>query len=361
MEPIRLKTPKQILDAVPRLLGYSPVGSLVAIPLNGKLGGVVLRFDLPTSSDDAPSKPVSYANAVVGHLAHLNRIERVVFVLSPDLPFGPGPRPPLSPLAQALVEASDRAGIEVALCLCRASDAWGVYGCDDPDCCDIGPRPLGDRSARDAAPPRPVDEAQVDRASPARVAAFAAADERHWQLHDGEEDLDRLRRGWITALAPASFTSGPSDAQLAQMLCMLRGQHTSELLLVTIAFGDQEQLLSLAQVWGSLMGDDDEQPLPSFSRKRVRRAVAVFRELLAMVDPDDEPGLLSAISWLEWASGRSSSAAAFARRALLSSASDPVASSVAWLVERNVLPPWLLFVEEWLDESETAAAVGREG
>lgn len=359
MEQIRLSTPKQILDAVPRLLGYSPVGSLVAIPLSGKRGGVVLRFDLPVVPGRPPVRG-AYANAVVGHLAHLNSIERVVFVLSPDLPFGVGPRPPFSWLAEELVAASDRAGIEVVLCICRASDAWGVYGCDDPDCCDIGPRGLGTQQSWLDAAPKPVDDAAIAPASRSRRLAFAEADERHWQLHDGEEDLTSMRRGWLTSFAPASLSAGPDDARLAQLLCMLRGRHTSELLLVTIAFGASDGLLSLAQVWGTVIGESEQPRLPAFSRKRVRGAVRVLRELAALVDLDDESGLLAGLSWLEWASGRSSAAASFAQSALSVRPDDSLASSVAWLVERNVVAPWLSVVEEWNEETESASALRRD-
>ncbi|PPF47120.1 hypothetical protein C5B85_02270 [Pseudoclavibacter sp. AY1F1] len=361
MEQIRLSTPKQILDAVPRLLGYSPVGSLVAIPLSGKRGGVVLRFDLPSASGKPTVRATSYANSVVGHLAHLKSIERVVFVLSPDQPFGAGPRPPFSWLTEELVAAAERAGIEVVLCICRATDAWGVYGCDDPDCCDIGPRALGTQRSWVEAAARPIDDSVVAPASRRRRLAFAEADERHWQLHDGEDDLPSMRRGWLTIFAPASLAASPDDARLARLLCMLRGRHTSELLLVTIAFGVSHDLLSLARVWGPVMSDDEEPQLPEFSRKRVRRAVAVLRELAALVDLEDEAGLLSGLSWLEWASGRSSAAAAFARRAIAVRPDDSLASSVVWLVERCVVPPWLSVVEEWSEEPESTSAVRREG
>lgn len=361
MKQIRLTTPQHVLDAVPQLLGYSPVGSLVAIPLNGKRGGVVLRFDLPGYRRESESSPRAYANAVVGHLAQLNGIERVVFVVCPDLPFGVGPRPPFSWLAEELAAAAKRAGIEVVLSVCRAVDAWGVYGCDDPDCCDIGPRGLGAQSAWLTAA-RPVDEASIAAAPKSKILAFAEADRRHWKLHDGEDDLMSMRRSWLTSFAPPSFTAAPDDEQLARLLCMLRGHHTAELLLVTVAFGASDDLLSLAPVWGAVLSEDDGRGrLPEFSRQRVRRAVAVLRDLAALVDLDDEPGLVSSLSWLEWASGRSSAAAAFAKRALAIRPDDSLASSVAWLVERCVVPPWLAVVEEWNDEPESASAAGREG
>ncbi|NYF13394.1 hypothetical protein HDC34_001688 [Pseudoclavibacter sp. JAI123] len=360
MQQIRLSTPKQILDAVPRLLGYSPVGSLVAIPLSGKRGGVVLRFDLPEVPEPSSAGAAPYANAVIGHLSHLRSIERVVFVLCPDLPFGSGPRPPFSVVAEELVAAADRAGIEVAACICRAADAWGVYGCDDVDCCDIGPRALGSQEEWVQATAKPGDESLITPASVTRRLRFAEEDERHWQHHDGEDDLPSMRQRWLAAFAPDTFRAAPADAELAHLLCTLRGRHTSELLLVTIGFGAHSDLLSLAPVWSTVMGEEDvHRPLPEFSRRRVRQAAAILRRLAELVDLDDEPVLLASMSWLEWASGRSSAAAAFAKRALGVSADDPLASSVAWLVERCVVPPWLAVVEQWSDEPEAAAA-GRD-
>ncbi|WP_424467154.1 DUF4192 family protein [Pseudoclavibacter helvolus] len=362
MQEIRLTTPQQILDAVPRLLGYTPVGSLVAIPLNGKRGGVVLRFDLPAEEGQGGASTVSYASGVIGHLARLDRVERVVFVFSPDVPFGQGPIPPYSVLAEELASAADRAGIEVVLCICRAADAWGVYGCDDPDCCDIGPRDLGTQEHWLAAAPRPADSPALPKAAPARRATFSRADELHWQVHDGEDDLEALRQRLLASFAPAAFAPAPDDAHLARLLCMLRGHYTTELLLVTIAFGASPSLLSLAPVWAVLMSDDDEhEQLPPFSRVRVRRAVDVFRGLSALVEDDDEPLVLSCLSWLEWASGRSSAAASFATQTLASAPDDPLAASVAWLVARCVVPPWLSVVEHWQDDVGSSAPVGREG
>ncbi|PPG35098.1 hypothetical protein C5E10_05730 [Pseudoclavibacter sp. RFBG4] len=353
MERIRLSTPKQILDAVPKLLGYSPVGSLVAIPLSGRRGGVVLRFDLPSLSNSRAVNAAPYASAVIGHLAYLSNIERVVFVLSPNLPFGSGPMPPHSELAEALVEFGDRAGIEVVLCLCRALDAWGVYGCDDPDCCDVGPRALGAQDAwREAA--EPVIHAEIASAPAGRRRAFAEADERHAQVHEGEDDFSGMRQGWLAALTPEGGGSGLSDAQLAGLLCMLRGRRTSELLLITVAFGDRDELLSLSPIWASLLPGESTGPqLPAFSRERVRTAVACLRDLGALVDLDEEPGLLAGIAWLEWASGRASAGAAFAQRALARRPDDRVAASVVWLVERCVLPPWLSDVQDWLTDADT--------
>lgn len=362
MKQIRLSTPEQILDAVPHLLGYSPIGSLVALPLSGKRGGVVLRFDLPDESREPATYAASYASAVVGQLAHLNSIERVVFVLSPDLPFGAGPRPPFSWVADELSAAADRAGIDVVLLLCRASDAWGVYGCDDPDCCDVGPRGLGAQRTWLEAAPRSLDESLVAPASRSRRLAFAEADERHWQLHEGETDLVTLRQSWLSSVTPQSLSAGPDDDQLAHFLCMLRGRRTSELLLVTFAFGESDDLLSLARVWGAVLADDHEPgPLPAFSRQRVRRAVTILRGLAALVDVEDEPGLFSGLSWLEWASGRSSAAAYFAKSALAVSPDDALASSVAWLVQRCVVPPWLAVFEEWNEEPESEPPARREG
>ena len=362
MEQIRLSTPEQILDALPRLLGYSPVGSLVALPLSGKRGGVVLRFELPGDSKSPATEPTAYANAVVGHLAHLNRIERVVLVLSPDSPFGDGPRPPLSRLADELIAVAERAGIDVVLCVCRASDAWGVYGCDDPDCCDVGPRGLGAQRTWLEAAPMAADDSIVAPASAQRRLAFAQADECHWQLHDGEDDLESLRQSWLSSVAPQEGDTDLGDDQLARLLCMLRGRHTSELLLVTLAFGEHDELLSLARVWAAVMAENAEQvPLPAFSRQRVRRAVAILKGVAALVDVEDEPGLLAGLSWLEWASGRSSAAASFAKSALAVSRDNALASSVAWLVQRSVVPPWLAVVEEWDEESESASSGGREG
>ena len=127
-KPIRLRTPADIIGAVPYLLGFPPQNSLVVIALSGERNrsGVVARNDLP-----APEWADALAEQTIGYLRR-DGAERVAMVFYPprDGPEHPSVRPIADVLKLRLASAS----IGITEMLCVGPDRWWSLSCDS-GCC----------------------------------------------------------------------------------------------------------------------------------------------------------------------------------------------------------------------------------
>jgi hypothetical protein len=132
----RLRTPSDIVDAVPYLLGFRPANSLVVLSLRGDRSriGLTARVDLPR-----PTDADACARAFVGYLRR-DKAARAIIVLYPPSD-GPS-HPSVRPLADALVEQLSRAGIDAREVLCVADSTWWSLCCTDERCCPSGGTPI---------------------------------------------------------------------------------------------------------------------------------------------------------------------------------------------------------------------------
>jgi hypothetical protein len=133
---VRLRTPADLIDAVPYLVGFTPQNSLVMLALHGerKRLGIVSRVDLP--------EPKHAAVLAAGAVDYLLRdgADRAVAVFYPP---SDGPEhPSVRPIADALDTALAAVGIEVIEVLCVGADRWWSLRCDGPDCCPSSGRHL---------------------------------------------------------------------------------------------------------------------------------------------------------------------------------------------------------------------------
>lgn len=133
---LRLRTPHDVIAAVPYLLGFHPSDSLVAIGSEGPQGSCALRLDLP---------PDEHLDAAADHIAELlaaNDFPRAVLV-------GYGGAEQVNPLMSAAHAALDRHGVEVLEALRVDGGRFWSCRCTVPGCCppegtpyDIGSSPI---------------------------------------------------------------------------------------------------------------------------------------------------------------------------------------------------------------------------
>ncbi|SEK87814.1 DUF4192 domain-containing protein [Streptacidiphilus jiangxiensis] len=156
---VRMKSPADMADALPYLLGFYPSDSVVALGLQGsrrRQGGSV-RVDIPASS----AWPAA-AEEVVGFLLALSEQrdrppDAVILYLCQDPELGGSPRAVaerLRPLASLLAEGFAAAGVPVHESLCVSQGRWFSYTCTDSACCPAEGalvRPPGSTSAVAAA------------------------------------------------------------------------------------------------------------------------------------------------------------------------------------------------------------------
>ncbi|WP_198035380.1 DUF4192 domain-containing protein [Streptacidiphilus rugosus] len=137
---VRMKTPADMAEALPYLLGFYPSDSVVALGLQGprrRQGGSV-RIDIP-----APAAWAAASDEVVGFLLALSEQrdrspDAVILYLCRDPEPGESPRAVaerLRPLATLLAERFVAAGVPVHESLCLSDGRWYSYSCSDPECC----------------------------------------------------------------------------------------------------------------------------------------------------------------------------------------------------------------------------------
>jgi Domain of unknown function (DUF4192) len=162
-----LRTPTDLIDAVPYILGFHPAQSLVVVLLRGipSRVAVTMRYDLPH-----PGLEEAVSRDVARH-ASAHGAERVVLIVfSTTLPAGQAP--PESLLVSKVRDALRLTHLEVADALHVSGRRWRSYLCGDPRCCPPEGRPLPARTPRSA--PTPAH----DRAALARTLGAAEGEAR---------------------------------------------------------------------------------------------------------------------------------------------------------------------------------------
>lgn len=122
----RLREPVDVLAAIPFLIGYHPVNSLVMLGMQGKDLVFTARFDL---------LPVTAGRQVIrdaiNHMLQVLVRQRLTSVVI--VGFGPDDR--VRPLATTLQRAYARAGLDVLEVLRAENGRYWSYLCTDPTCC----------------------------------------------------------------------------------------------------------------------------------------------------------------------------------------------------------------------------------
>lgn len=391
----------QFLSLVPRLLGFTPTRSLVLVPMARGRSLGAMRLDLPP--DDLVDTLASRAIGMICRIADAEAVIAVIYTdeaigSGPGAAFGlpseAGFRLPGRALIDALDAHADACGIHVIDALTVATDGWG--GHDDPDLppgghpldglrvhaadaasldeAGVDASPHGDQASGATLPP--VD-AQMREAVAQGMGALSAALEAICGIPSVSESTrgsSRETKGTGRAKAenspridPAALEAAcelddlptlyedaltwqPSDAPMRTAMlgwCLARPSLRDVALVqwaTDVAGGDlameaqrrwedgAEYPADLASVmWG-------EGPRPD--AERLERALALVREVAALVPKTQRPGPLALCAWISWALGRSSHADRYAAMALAIDRRHGLADIVRSFVRAGHLPDW---------------------
>jgi hypothetical protein len=135
--PMVIRTPHDLISAVPYLLGFHPRDSFVAVGSGGPHGTCAMRVDLP-SDDRAPAAAGGLAGAGAETVEAIG--ERIADSLARNgfelaLLVGYGPAARVTPLVDATVPALAESGVLVREALRVEGDHFWSYLCPDPACC----------------------------------------------------------------------------------------------------------------------------------------------------------------------------------------------------------------------------------
>ncbi|MFF1725345.1 DUF4192 domain-containing protein [Streptomyces sviceus] len=148
---VTLRTPGELADALPYLLGYRPEDSIVLVALHdrggrGRFGGRA-RLGIPANKDDWPAVARQLAHGLItGSERRGGRPEQMVAYLCQE----PGPGETgrqiterLAPLAGLLRTECGRLDVPVIEALCISDGRYWSYCCPSEDCCPAEGLPMG--------------------------------------------------------------------------------------------------------------------------------------------------------------------------------------------------------------------------
>jgi hypothetical protein len=146
---IALRSPAELADALPYLLGFYPDDSIVVVALHGPRGrfGGRIRIGIPADSDEWCAVSEQVAACLEGEVrSDGRRPDGAIVFLCQD----PGAdqkreevKQRLGPLAQSLRTACGAREIPVYEALCISDGFCWSYCCPDPACCPREGRPVG--------------------------------------------------------------------------------------------------------------------------------------------------------------------------------------------------------------------------
>ncbi|MFE6194938.1 DUF4192 family protein [Streptomyces sp. NPDC057838] len=148
---VTLRTPAELADALPYLLGYRPEDSIVLVALHDKDGrgrfGGRARLGIPAHEDDWPSAARQLAHGLVkGSERRGARPESMVAFLCQEPEPGQTGRQVmerLRPLAQRLRVECGSLDVVVVEALCISEGRYWSYCCDNSVCCSPEGAPMG--------------------------------------------------------------------------------------------------------------------------------------------------------------------------------------------------------------------------
>ncbi|MFE5396708.1 DUF4192 domain-containing protein [Streptomyces sp. NPDC056568] len=148
---VTLRTPAELADALPYLLGYRPEDSIVLVALRdrngrGRFGGRA-RLGIPAHEEDWPGAAGQLTRGLVtGSERRGVRPEQMVAYLCQEPGRGETGRQVmerLRPLAQRLRVECGRLDVPVVEALCISAGRFWSYCCDDEACCPVEGVPMG--------------------------------------------------------------------------------------------------------------------------------------------------------------------------------------------------------------------------
>jgi uncharacterized protein DUF4192 len=202
---LKLRTPADVVDAVPHLVGFQPENSFVCLSLRGprKRLGLVSRVDLP---------PARYARQVAAETARHLKHDGADHVVAVFYPPDDGPQNGrLIALIDAFEKALDRRMLSLIEALCVYDGRWWSLLCDDDECCPPGGTPIDQQrtplvAAEMAARGRVVFKSRAELEQTVAAVKGTAARDMRAELSRARRDIQsRLQAGERAEVAAESI------------------------------------------------------------------------------------------------------------------------------------------------------------
>ncbi|NYH44081.1 hypothetical protein HNR22_003808 [Micromonospora jinlongensis] len=314
---LAVRSPADLIAAVPYLLGFHPTDSVVAVALLGRQIIFAARADLPDPSTDQVER--------ARHLAGV--IRRQGAEAATVVGYGQPDR--VTPAVDAVRAALSAGGMDVLDALRVTDGRWWSYLCTEPDCCP----PEGRRYDPDANPltASAVFAGQValpDRA--ALVAQVSPVDGPARDAGRAATDRARLRLAELIEQAPESDLLGGRAVRSAGVTAVREAQRRQR---------RGERLDDDEVAWLSLLMTHLPVRDHAWERTDGRdRDIALWTDVLRRVEPElvAAPGAL--LAFAAWRAGQGALAAVAIERTLSLHPDYSLAVLLDDLLRRGVPP-----------------------
>ncbi|QKW16875.1 DUF4192 domain-containing protein [Verrucosispora sp. NA02020] len=310
---LTVRSPADLIAAVPYLLGFHPTDSVVVVALAGSRIVFAARADLPGEGD--PRESAEHIATVTGRQG-----------ADSATAIGYGPPERVTPAVDAVRVALADAGLTVVDALRVTGDRWWSYVCQEPECCPPEGTPYDPRAS--AVPAAAVFAGQV--ALPDRAAlAAAVAPVGGSEMRRAAERADRRLADLLAEAPPAGLLGGRALRTAGvSVLRATRRRHRDG----TPLADDEVAWLCLLlthlpvrdHAWERTDGRDED--------------VAFWTEMVRRAEPDlsAAPGAL--LAFAAWRAGQGALAAVALERVLAEHPDYSLALIVDDLLRRGVPP-----------------------
>lgn len=352
---VKAKRPADFLIAMPRIMGYTPVNSIVVQTFQNRRTAASLRVDLPGATAKSDSRHV--ADTIIRLVSRVPGIDAVLVAIYTDEQWSGPDRPPRPDLVEAIVTRMASAGLGIVDAMCCSGRTWASYldaehgVFDDQEAARIeseldevgAPRTAPD--VVQGAPPIPDGPAHLR----AEVAAASSA-----ITHDV---IDRVRLwDWPAAsiLWTDAIESAPGDIPpqaVAALLWSIRDKGVRDCVLMLLAWGSSAG--ERASIDTRLLHHGAPVPVGSILETfvgegragpdgvRVEGAVRLLRHLVSLAPRPWRLAPLTMLAWFEWARGHGSAAGDYIDQALSIGPGYELARLFEQLICTGRVPDWV--------------------
>ncbi|WP_341718199.1 DUF4192 domain-containing protein [Micromonospora sp. FIMYZ51] len=329
---LTVRSPADLIAAVPYLLGFHPAESIVVVAMSGSRIVFAARSDLPGDADPREA---------AGHIAAVTARQGA----DSATVIGYGPAAQVTPALDALRDVLADAGLAVLDALRVTDGRWWSYLCTEPDCCPPEGNAYDPRAS--SVPAAAVFAGQValpDRATLARQVAPIGEATMRPAIERAEQRLTALLAG-----APASDLLGRRALRVAGVAAYRAARRRHR---------DGERLTDDEVAWLCLLLTHLPVRDHAWERTDGRvEDVAFWSELLRRAEPEliAAPGAL--LAFAAWRDGQGALAAVALERVLAEHPDYSLALLMDDLLRRGVPPSRL---DGWpIDGSATGSKRGK--
>jgi hypothetical protein len=327
---ISLRSPADMLAAIPYLLGFHPVDSLVVLGLRAAEVTFQARVDLPAASDALP---------FARHIAAIVKRQRVTRALIT----GYGVEPIVTPAVRGVRTELLRRRIDVPEALRVTDGRYFSYTCQNRECCD----PAGIS----------FDGSTSVVAATATVAGMNVVGSRE----DFAARLDPVKGAGAASMRTAALQA---DIRLCTLLSRPDGPPDQEVL-VTAGKAAVDAII-LRQAYGSALGDDDvawvglllvNVAVRDYAWERVSEDLALhvglWTEVVRRVEPELVAAPATLLAFAAWRNGGGAIASIALERAIEADPTYAMAIYLGAAFDRGLSP------SEYVDLMEADEATAR--